>query len=455
MVDQRVAEPSSTVDGKKPLDPIALVGALLALLLAAVDSTVIAAILPEIAGSVGAESGSGYAWMVSAFLMAQVASTPIAGWLADRYGAPQVLLVAACGFAASSLWTSAAGDFAGLLGSRIAQGAFAGALVVGSYVVVGELFGPDKRAFAQGLLSMIWGVAAVAGPVVGGSVNGIFGWRWVFVGAAVLSLLSPLLLFSSWRNAAKPRGASDPFPSVEYVLVFAFSMFALIAPQSGDLGLGWGFAVFAAVAALALLAAIRWRGGVLMPRELFARGPVQAALVTTFAACVVMYATVSVLPILLARSGYSGVYIGTVVALSALGWVIASACTGLVAKAFGLTGGAWAGIACLLASSLAASFVLPAWAAGALAGVGTGLVTATMLALIQNSAPPAVLGRATAAATMFRRLGAAIGVNSVAALSATLEGSNHSPERAFWLLVGVSAAAAGVLAAAKPKTVDS
>ncbi|MET8030979.1 MFS transporter, partial [Streptomyces avermitilis] len=179
--------------------------------------------------------------------------------------------------------------------------------------------------------------------------------------------------------------------------------------------------------------------------------PSAGAALATVGACVVMYATVNVLPVPLAASGTSTTGIAVVVGLAALGWVAGSAVTGGLVAKHGYPPSMLAGaLALLISATLSATGEL-AWLAGMTAGIGTGAVAATTLALIQDQSPPEQLGVATSAATMLRNLGSAAGVNGIAALTAALATTPHQGQqnRAFWgvlrrrLRPGARPAAAG------------
>ncbi|MET7903011.1 MFS transporter [Streptomyces sp. NPDC005355] len=421
---------------------IAVGAAVLALLLAAMDATVMGTVLPSVLKDVGGGSGGGYAWLVSGFMLAQVSGTPLAGWVADRLDDRVLAIGATVVFLAASVVAGLAGSFAVLVAARVLHGLAAGAIVVSSYVIVGRVFGPERRAKAQGMLSMVWGVAAVLGPVVGAAVTEVWGWRWVFfvnVPLCALVIIAIAVALPKRATAKGGQGARLGFPVVEYALVTGGAALFLIGLQGGSLGIGAIGGTIAALAGLAALGLVRRFGGSLVPRQVFARTPSAAAALATIGACVVMYATVTVLPVRLAALGMSTTEIAVVVGLSAVGWVAGSAVTGGLVAKHGYRPSMVIGALALLGSAvLSATGELP-WLAGTLAGLGTGAVTATTLALIQDQSPPEQLGVATSAATMLRNIGSAAGVNGIAALSAALAtSSSHRDNRAFWVLAAVA-----------------
>lgn len=434
---------------------IAVAAAVLALLLAAMDATVMGTVLPSVLADVGGGSGGGYAWLVSGFMLAQVAGTPLAGWVSDRLDDRVLAIGATVVFLAASVVAGLADSFGVLVAARVLHGLTAGAIVVSSYVIVGRVFGPERRAKAQSMLSMVWGVAAVLGPVVGASLTEAWGWRWVFlvnVPLCVLVVVAIAVALPGRAGHEDGAAARKGFPVGEYALVTGGSALFLCGLQGSSLGIGTAGGAAAVVVGLLALALVRRFGGSLVPRQMFARTPSAGAALATVGACVVMYATVTVLPVRLAERGMSTAGVAVVVGLSALGWVAGSAVTGgLIAKR-GYRPSMVAGALALLGSAaLSATGELP-WLAGLLAGIGTGAVTAATLALIQDQSPPAQLGVATSAATMLRNIGSAAGVNGIAALSAAVAtSSSHDGDRAFWVLAAVAAVTVLLPALAAPK----
>ncbi|MCT9084137.1 MFS transporter [Streptomyces fulvoviolaceus] len=414
---------------------VGVAAAVLALLLAAMDATVMGTVLPDVLADVGGGAGGGYAWLVSGFMLAQVAGTPLAGWIADRLDDRVLAVGATLAFLAASAAAGFAGSFGVLVAARVVHGLAAGAIVVSSYVIVGRLYGPERRAAAQGMLSMVWGVAAVLGPVVGAAITGAWGWRWVFfvnVPLCVVVMLAVAVALPG-RSADAPA-PSKGFPAREYALVTGGSVLLLAGLQGSSLGLGAVGGTAAAVVGLGVLALLRRFGGALVPRQVFARTPSAGAALATVGACVVMYATVTVLPVRLAAQGASTTKVAVIVGVSAVGWVLGSAVTGGMVAKRGYRPPMLAGSLVLLASTVCSATGALPWLAGATAGLGTGAVTAATLALLQDQAPAEQLGVATSAATMVRNIGSAVGVNGIAALTAVLATSSHAGNGAFWAL---------------------
>jgi MFS transporter, DHA2 family, multidrug resistance protein len=136
--------------------------------------------LPDIRGALSATQDQ-VTWIVTANIVATAVATPMAGWLASRFGIRPVLLAAVTGFTLSSVLCGAATSLAALVLFRIGQGLFGAAMVPLSQAFLMRNFPSHLHNAAMS----IWGVGAVLGPIiaptVGGYLSELYGWRWVFL----------------------------------------------------------------------------------------------------------------------------------------------------------------------------------------------------------------------------------------------------------------------------------
>ena len=161
--------------------------AMFALFLAAMDSTVVGTLLPFIKAEL--HDDMLYPWLMSGFILASVLATPLSGWIADAIGEKSAMLGALALFLAGSVWIWVAPGMELLVWARALQGVGAGAITVTTYVIIGRLYNDKERGKMQGMLSLVWGLAAIIGPLAGGIIHEHWGWRTVFLLNVPLSLV--------------------------------------------------------------------------------------------------------------------------------------------------------------------------------------------------------------------------------------------------------------------------
>ncbi len=153
-------------------------GIMLCILLAALDQTVVIPAVPAIAADLGAFGH--LSWIVTAYLLTSTAATPIYGKLSDIYGRRALLLPALMLFIAASMACGFAQTLPQLIGARALQGLGGAGLLSMAQAAVADVVSPRERGRYQGYMASMWGVASVAGPLVGGYVTDHLSWRWVF-----------------------------------------------------------------------------------------------------------------------------------------------------------------------------------------------------------------------------------------------------------------------------------
>src|SRR6185312_4336693 len=157
----------------------AIVAALmLAIGLAAIDSTIVATAVPQIVADLGGFSL--FPWIFSIYLLTQAVTVPIYGRLSDVFGRKPVLLVGVAGFLAGSILCAVAWSMVTLIVFRGIQGLAAGAILPTTTTIVGDLYEPAERGKVQGYISSVWGVSAIVGPTLGGFFAEYWTWRGIF-----------------------------------------------------------------------------------------------------------------------------------------------------------------------------------------------------------------------------------------------------------------------------------
>src|SRR3954470_12480773 len=160
--------------------PIAapFIAIVVAMLPAVLDQTILATALPTIALDLGRLTD--VSWVVTAYVVAAAAATPLWGKLGDRHGRKALLEIALSMFLAASAACGLAHDITFLVAARAVQGVAAGGLMTLAYAAVGDLVSPRERGRYQGYITSTFAVATVVGPLVGGLLAEHASWRWVF-----------------------------------------------------------------------------------------------------------------------------------------------------------------------------------------------------------------------------------------------------------------------------------
>jgi EmrB/QacA subfamily drug resistance transporter len=431
----QTASVADRADGAAVAMPFAAV--VLAMLPAVLDQTILATALPVIASDVGGLSD--ISWVVTAYVVAAAATTPLWGKLGDRRGRKRLLEVSLVVFVVSSALCGAAQDITQLVVLRLVQGAAAGGLMALAMAAVGDLVAPRERGRYQGYIAATFAVATVVGPLLGGLLVEIASWRWVFfvnlpVGVAALVGLSLRL---PAPEVQRPENPLDGLGA------------ALLAGATGALMLTciWGGDRYAWDSApiLALIGATIVLSGALVAVERRARDPivplhllrtrtVAVAGAALFLAIAALFSITVFVPLFLqTTTGATPTEAGLLLVPAMLGISVSTTLSGRSIartgryKRFPVAGLTMMTAALALLAALAGQ---PSRVATGVAlvlfGLGFGMVTQVLISAVQNSVDRRELGIATATTGFFRALGGAAGAAVLGAVFAAQAGTRVS-----------------------------
>jgi EmrB/QacA subfamily drug resistance transporter len=400
-------------------------GLLLGMSLGALEATVVSTAMPTVIAQLGGLAH--YSWVFSAYLLTSTASVPIWGRLSDLYGRRRMYLIGVAAFLVGSVASGASQSMMQLIAARALQGLGAGAIIPLSMTIVGELYTLGERARTQALFSGVWGVASIAGPLVGGYITDAWNWRWVFYLNVPFGFCCMAVIATAYPPSRLTKDVRVDWLGAS--LLFAGVSALLIAlGGEGGTALPW---LVASVVLLALFVVVERRvSEPIMPVDLFRLPVMNRTLVVVFLVGLALFGAIAFIPLFVQSvMGGTATQAGQVLTPLFLGWVVMSIVgarttirMGYRVAAIGgsvlMTAG-FAGLTMLTAQSprmllLASCTVL---------GAGMGTQMLSLLLAVQHGVDRSRLGLATSLNQFSRSVGAAVGVSVMGAIMArTLAG---------------------------------
>jgi EmrB/QacA subfamily drug resistance transporter len=383
----------------------------------AVEATIIATAMPTIVGVLGGFHL--FPWVFAVYVLAQCVTIPIYGRLADLYGRKLVFNLSAALFVVASAACGFSTNMMMLVIFRILQGMGAGGALPVANTIVGDIYEAEERARMQGYLGIIWGAAAIGGPVLGAFLVANLSWATVFwINIPVGMFAIAVMAVSLEERLAPRRHRIDWLGSALLVLATGALMLALIDWARLD-----RVTVVALVAAAALFLALLFRHErtveePMLPLDLWRNRVVSASLAGALAIGAVMMGVTAFLPTYVQGvMGRSPLVAGMALCSQSAAWTVSGIVVGWLMQRSSYRGMAVLGGLSLVAGSLVLVALAPGsgplWAAAgsSLVGLGMGFSNTTFIVAAQSSVAWNRRGIATSLSLFMRLFGQALGAS--------------------------------------------
>ncbi|GAB4062656.1 MDR family MFS transporter [Angustibacter speluncae] len=391
------------------------------MLLASLDQTIVSTAMPTIVGDLGGVEHQ--VWTTTAYLLATTIVMPVYGKLGDVLGRRRLFLVAIALFTLASLGAALSQEFWTFVGFRAMQGLGGGGLMILSQAIIADIVPANERGKYLGPLGGVFGLAAVAGPLLGGFFVDHLTWHWAFwinvpIGLAAFAV--------AWFTLTLPaKRASRPVDVLGIVLLsVATTCLIFFTDFGGSSDHGWtapetlAWAAGLVAAVIAFVVVESRAADPVIPLGLF-RNPVFVnATAIGLMLGLGMFAAIGFVPTFLQMSaGTSAAASGLLMLPMMVGLMGTSIASGLAItrtgryKAYPVAGTVVTAAAMGMMTSLSAD--TPIWLVCAfllVLGAGLGLIMQVIVLVVQNSVAPDAIGVATSTNNYFREVGASLGV---------------------------------------------
>ncbi|MDB5417527.1 MAG: EmrB/QacA family drug resistance transporter [Phenylobacterium sp.] len=406
---------------------IPITGALmLATLMNTLDSTIANVALPHIQGSVSAAQDQ-ITWVLTSYIIATAVMTPLSGWLSEKIGRKQMLLISVGGFTAASMLCGIATSLPEMVIYRLLQGIAGASLMPLSQTVMLDLY--PQRLMPR--VMSIWSAAVILGPIIGPTLGGWITenltWRWVFYINLPVGILAFLGL---WTFMAHDEGGRErPFDFLGFgalvMFVLGFQVLVDRGPRqdwfySKEI---WAEAAIAAIGLWMFILQTATAKDPFFHRDLAKDGNFVGTTIFGFFIGALLFSTSALLPSFMQTlMGYSAMQSGMASMPRGLGSLISFLAIPLLVSRFGARLVLFSGVILNVWSTWMMSqfdlsmTVEPIMMAGFVQGLGTGLMFAPLNTLGYATLDPRHRTEGTIVATMARSLGSSAGISIVQAL---------------------------------------
>lgn len=394
---------------------------MLAIFLFAIDATIVSTAMPTIVARLGGLEL--YSWVFSIYMLTSALTTPLFGKLSDLYSRRRLMLIGIGIFVVGSTLCGAAQSMEALIVFRAIQGLGGGAIYALSFILVGILFPADERAKMQGIISGIWGVASILGPLAGGIIVENWSWRWTFFVNLPVTAIAVALIVVGLKESGQARHAHKLDLSGTILLLSALMLLFYGLSHSAHARQPLNFELAAMIAAaLGLLGVFyfieRRAAEPIIPLDLFRLRLFKSSTAVATLAAMGVFGAISYLPLYLQGvTGLSASRAGMVLLFLSVAWTAGSLVAGQTVNRIGYRAVAAIGMFLMalgyvffvvFESVLSVPWVI---ASAILIGTGMGMANLSTLVTVQNSVAHQRIGVATSTLMLFRTFGGAFAVS--------------------------------------------
>ncbi len=402
-------------------------GLLLALLVSALDQTVVGTAEPRIIASLSGFDR--YPWVATAYMLSMTVSVPVFAKLSDIYGRKWFFLGGLILFVVSSAFCGASGDLPlpidgmnQLILFRGIQGIGAGMLFGLTFTIVGDIFSPIERGKYQGIFAAVWGVASIFGPTLGGFLTDHYSWRAVFYVNLPVGLIAAIAIWLEFPSF-RPQGVRR---KVDFagVLTLTSCLVPLLLALTWVSEYGWASArvesllVFS-IAMLAVFLFVETKASEpVIPLALFRNPIIAICSIAAFVLGMGMFGIIIYLPLFMQGvMGVSATQSGSLLTPLMMAAVVGSISAGQYTsrsgryKPLAVVGSILIALSMILFAQMNGDTVrIEVVRAMVIAGFGLGLIQPVYTLAVQNAAPREHMGSATASTQFFRSIGSTMGI---------------------------------------------
>jgi EmrB/QacA subfamily drug resistance transporter len=401
-------------------------GLMMGMFLASLDQTIVSTALPTIVGDF--HRSDLLSWVITAYLLASTASTPLWGKAGDLYGRKRVFQLAIVVFLVGSALCGASQNMFELIAFRGLQGIGGGGLISLVFAIIGDVIPPRERGRYQGYFGAVFGVSSVVGPLAGGFAVDNLSWRYIFYINLPLGIAALLVTNRVLRLPKRTRHVQIDWWGA-LLLVLGVSAI-LLGTQSGGTDYPWGswqiVGLFVLGVVFLIGFVIREHVGPepILPLGLFTMQIFTVSNIIAFVSGVAMFGALAFLPQYMQLvHGVSATASGLLLLPLLLGLLVMSISSGRYISATGnyrwfpLAGTILVTLGLWLLTHVGAHTSLVVVGLYILVfGAGLGLFMQVLTLVVQNAVPMKQMGVATSSVTFFRSMGGAIGASALGAV---------------------------------------